>query len=106
VEPCADNVFKNGHSVGVLDACMHRAETFVQAVAKESGQQVDWHYSGGRANVLYVGDFGKVAAAFNKLAPMLSERMVRVDGECGSCSGERHREGSILAVYAESTHGP
>jgi hypothetical protein len=85
MEPCNQNVFKNGHSIATLDACMHRAETFVQAVAKESGQPVDWHYSGGIANVLYLGDFDKVKVAFDKLTPMLSEPMKREKGECGSC---------------------
>jgi hypothetical protein len=49
--PCNDKVFKEGHSAVILDGCSHRVEEWVKAVAKESGQAVDWHYSGGRANV-------------------------------------------------------
>jgi hypothetical protein len=40
---------------------------------RESGQPVDWHYSGGRANVLYLGDFTKVQAAIEKLLPELEQ---------------------------------
>jgi hypothetical protein len=106
MEPCNQNVFKNGHSIATLDACMHRAETFVQAVAKESGQPVDWHYSGGIANVLYLGDFDKVKAAFDKLTPMLSDPMKREQNECGSCSGNTHREGRVFRTYSAAAHGP
>lgn len=106
MEPCNSNVFKNGHSIATLDACMHRAEAFVQAVAKESGQSVDWHYSGGIANVLYLGDYDKVKDAFDKRVRMLSEPMKREPGECGSCSGDSHREGRIFRTYERAAHGP
>jgi hypothetical protein len=105
MDKCDEDIFKNGHGVCVLDACMHRAETWVQAVAHESGQRVDWHYSGGRANVLYLGDYKRVAAAVEKLAPTLTDPMVRKPGECGSCSGESHREGALLRRYGEGAHG-
>lgn len=98
--------FQNGHSIAVLDACRHRAEEFVQAVAKESGQPVDWHYRGGIANVLYLGDHAKVKAAFDKLKPMLSVSVKRQNGECGSCSGTKHRKGSVLQTYESAKHGP
>lgn len=106
MEPCDANIFKNGHSIATLDACRHRVETFVQAVAKESEQPVDWHYSGGIANVLYLGDFAKVKAAFDKLAPMLSEPMKRKEGECGRCSGNTHCEGRVFRTYEAVSHGP
>lgn len=50
---CNEKIFAHGHSVATLDACRHRAESWVQQVASLSGQSVDWHYSGGIANVLY-----------------------------------------------------
>ncbi len=31
-------------------------ETWVVALREASGQRIDWHYSGGRAQVLYIGD--------------------------------------------------
>lgn len=94
--PCNDKIFKQGHSAIILDGCSHRVEEWVQAVAKESGQPVDWHYSGGRANVLYLGDFKKVQAAIEKLLPKLEETPAKTNTSC-RCSGEKHGAMSVLA---------
>jgi hypothetical protein len=51
MEDCNAGVFAKGSSVAIVDACSHCAEVWAQSVAKESGQRVDWHYSGGIANV-------------------------------------------------------
>ncbi len=103
---CDGRVFKDGHAIVLLDGCMHRVEQWVQAVARESGQLVDWHYSGGVAQVLYVGDFAKVDAAVEKLLPTLADPMPRRRSECGSCSGATHRAGDLLRRYAyENAHG-
>ncbi len=110
VDRCNQEVFTKGHAAACLDACTFVAERFVQAVAKESGQRVDWHYSGGIANVLYLGDHAKVMDAIAKLASMLSEQNPRLRGECGSCSGSgadnRHRCATIIKTYPyEGAHG-
>jgi hypothetical protein len=102
---CDADVFKDGKGICALDACMCRAEQWVQAVARESGQRVDWHYSGGIANVLYLGDYAAVSAAMGKLAPTLEDTMARKPGECGSCSGDTHRPGQILRMYGAEAHG-
>jgi hypothetical protein len=103
---CDADVFKHGHAIALLDACMHRAEVFRLAVVQESGQSVDWHYSGGRANMLYLGDFAKVDAAVSKLAPMLETTLPREEGECSSCAGKsHHRAATILQRYEPETHG-
>jgi hypothetical protein len=65
--PCDDEVFKKGKSIVALDAASEHAEEWVQAVAKSSGQRVDWHYSGGIANVLFLGDRAKVMAAIEAM---------------------------------------
>lgn len=69
--PCDREVFKSGVGLCVIDARMHAAEAWVQAIAVRSGQRVDWHYSGGRANVLVLGDHGKALDAVKELAPTL-----------------------------------
>jgi hypothetical protein len=103
---CDADVFKRGHAIALLDACMHRAELFRLAVAQESGQSVDWHYSGGRANMLYLGDFARVDAAVSKLAPMLETTLPREEGECSSCAGKpHHRAATILQRYAPEACG-
>ncbi len=106
MNPCDADIFKNGHSVAMMVACRHRAEAWVQEVAKESGQRVDWHYTGGIVNVLYIGDHNKVLTAVRKLEPELKKLMVRLDGECGSCHGSTHRPGTLMDVSGPQAHGP
>lgn len=99
------DIFRNGHAVATLDACRHRAEVFVQAVARASKQRVDWHYSGGIANVLYLGNHTKVMRALVRSRYRLTSAMPRQIGECGSCSGATHRPGAILKTYDAGSHG-
>lgn len=70
--PCDREVFTKGEPIAALDARRWAAETWVQAVAKVSEQRVDWHYSGGIAQVLFLGDRAKVDAAIDMLAPTLN----------------------------------
>jgi hypothetical protein len=64
-EPCNDDVFKNGASVAqIAQAGGMRSwhiEEFIKSVAKRTGAAVDWHYSGGIAQVLTIGDASEVA---------------------------------------------
>lgn len=70
-ESCDKEVYNNGSLIFVTHTMSSaRVEEWVQAVAKESGQKVDWHYVGGRAQILFLGDQEKVAAALIKLRPM------------------------------------
>lgn len=56
-DKCDSEVFEHGtqvfltHTLAAADV-----ETWVQKIAADSGQKVDWHYAGGRANVLTTGD--------------------------------------------------
>jgi hypothetical protein len=109
---CDANVFESGKGICVLDACMVRAEEWVQAVAKESGQKVDWHYSGGQANVLFIGDYDKVLAAVERLEPLLKETPPFTDGESCRCRSSfdktpqtRHDKATLMRVYPKNSHG-
>src|SRR5512135_41321 len=103
MEPCNADVFKNGHGICALDACSQRAEEWVQSVAKESGQKVDWHYSGGIANVLFIGDYDKVLAAIKKLEPELAKTPICTGG-C-RCSGNQHSPGRLMRIFPADAHG-
>ena len=62
--PCDPRIFSHGVTVFVGDTIGSCAiERWVQKIAKASGQRVDWHWAGGRANVLAIGDIAKVQAA-------------------------------------------
>ncbi len=54
--PCNPKIFKHGKGICVVDGSSNAVERWVKAVAKKAKAQVDWHYSGGRANVLHLGN--------------------------------------------------
>ena len=81
--PCNPDIFKKGRGVCVLDGSSNAVERWVQSVAKKANAQVDWHYSGGRANVLHLGDDAsrqRVLNAINELEGELKGRILSVDG--------------------------
>ncbi len=47
-------------------------ENWVQEVAKRSGQQVDWGYIGGRANIIGLGDLDKIRHTIKEMLPTLN----------------------------------
>lgn len=56
-EPCNPEVFEHGDPIFMTHGIPSNAmEQWVKKVAKESGQRVDWHFAGGRAVVLFLGD--------------------------------------------------
>jgi hypothetical protein len=58
---CRSDIYENGDHVCVLAGVPAAViEAYVKAAAKETEQDVDWHYVGGRANVLTTGDAEKV----------------------------------------------
>ena len=81
--PCNPDIFKKGRGVCVVDGSSNAVERWVQSVAKKANAQVDWHYSGGRANVLHLGDDEsrqRVLNAMNELEGELKGRILSVDG--------------------------
>lgn len=67
---CDSEVFERGQPLLLADTSDCRAvgfEPWAQAVAAESGQRVDWHYSGGIAQVLVLGDYAAARAAAQRL---------------------------------------
>lgn len=80
--PCNPEIFKNGKGVCVLDGSSNAVERWVRAVAKKANAQVDWHYSGGRANVLHLGDDESrqcVLNAIRELEGRLEGTIISVD---------------------------
>ena len=68
--PCNQKVFDKGVQVFMTHTIPSNAmEEWVKKVAKLSGQQVDWHFAGGRARVLALGDIKKVESAIQELMP-------------------------------------
>ena len=62
---CDPEIFQNGQSIAMIgEMDKNDVEALVKAVAKTSGQKVDWHYIGGRAVIFYIGDRSLVQKAF------------------------------------------
>ncbi len=68
--PCKPKIFKKGTLVFETHSLSSdEMEAWVKKVAKLSGQPVDWHYYGGIACVLALGNLDKVNAAIEQLMP-------------------------------------
>lgn len=63
-EACNQEIYKNGIQVFLTHTLRaDDVETWVKKISIDSGQKVDWHYFGGRAIILALGDMAKVREA-------------------------------------------
>jgi len=77
-DPCNKEVFNKGKCVFITHSIPSNAmEGWVKKVAERSGQPVDWHFCGGRARVLALGDISKVNLALQELMPEHNELQER-----------------------------
>jgi len=68
--PCDPEIFKTGIQVFKTNTIPSNAmEGWVKKVAELSGQRVDWHFAGGIAVVLALGDITKAKNAIQELMP-------------------------------------
>ncbi len=66
--PCNKEIFNEGEFICMTNSIPSNAmEGWVKKIAEVSGQPVDWHFAGGRARVLALGDIGKVKEAVIEL---------------------------------------
>lgn len=52
--PCDDWVFNYGRVLGVFDMPKDQAEAYCKSETARTGDLHDWHYVGGRVNILYL----------------------------------------------------
>lgn len=81
--PCNPDIFTHGKGVCVVDGSSNAVESWVKAVAAKADAQVDWHYSGGRANVLHLGDDESRQRVLNAISELEGE----LDGTILSVGG-------------------
>ncbi len=68
--PANGDICVNGELMMVTSSIGSNAiERWVKKVAKRSGQPVDWHWNGGRAHILALGDLERVKSAMAALMP-------------------------------------
>lgn len=81
LKPCDSKIFKKGKSIAALDAGSNAAEKWVQEVAKKANAKIDWHYSGGVVNVLYLGNNkvrARIEEAINNLESSLDGQILKI----------------------------
>jgi hypothetical protein len=70
-QPCDREVFEKGQPLlAAYTGPVGGAEIFefwIRNLAKLSGQRIDWHYSGGIAQVLFIGDRSAIVSAIEQL---------------------------------------
>ncbi len=97
-QPCNPEIFKSGTGLCVVDGSSNAVERWVQAVAKKSHAKVDWHYSGGRANVLHLGDadsFQRALNAAHELKGKLNGSILSIGGPALYRAGDPVPKGTI-----------
>lgn len=106
MDKCNAEVFKNGRSLAALDARSGPAQRWVETVAKRSGQQVDWHYSGGIAHVLVLGDHAQaleVAKAMPKTSAVRVMRWFEAEGSGLYREGVTEIPDDVIAIDTTGT---
>ena len=96
--PCDPEIFKKGQGVCIIDGSSNAVERWVQAVAKKANARVDWHYSGGRANVLHLGNGAsrrRVLAAISALKGELKGHILSVGGPALYRAGDPIPDGTL-----------
>lgn len=81
--PCNQEIFEKGKGVCVVSGSSNAVERWVKKIAKKADAKVDWHYSGGLANVLHLGDGEsrqRVLNAISELEGELEGTILSVDG--------------------------
>lgn len=80
-KPCDPDIFKKGKGICVIDGSSNAVENWVKKIAQEANAKVDWHYSGGRANVLHLGNKTsrqRVLVAIDKFKDQLNGTILSV----------------------------
>ncbi len=75
---CNPEIFKKGKGVCVVVGSSNAVERWVRSVAKKANAKVDWHYSGGRANVLHLGDEASRQRVLNAISKLEGELKGRI----------------------------
>lgn len=100
--PCNPDIFQKGQGICVLSGRSNAIENWVKTVAAKANAEVDWHYSGGRANVLHLGDADSRQRVLNAIEELKSE----LDGYILDVGGPAlYRKGDPVPVCAIAASG-
>lgn len=77
---CDHEIFEQGKPIALIDGSSNAVERWVKAVAVKADARLDWHYSGGVAQVLHLGDaesWARTEAAIDLLESSLNGTIMR-----------------------------
>ena len=77
-KPCNKKIFEEGECLAALEGSSNKVERWVKRVAARANAKVDWHYAGGIARVLHLGDDAsrkRTIEAIHALAPKETDAM-------------------------------
>ena len=109
-KPCDRDIFLNGVPVALLDGPSNAVENWVKKIVETAKARIDWHYSGGIAQVLFLGDRESRARVHAAIDQQGSTKKVRVMKKCVPGEQGLNRanvtnvpEGAILASMDPAT---
>lgn len=69
---CDPEVYKNGTPILIVASVdAYLLDGWVQMIARQSGQRIDWNFVGGRAIIKVLGDLDKVRPLMTRYRPVL-----------------------------------
>lgn len=100
VDRCEQEIYDKGETVFLTNSIRTpKMEAWVQAVAKESGQKVDWRYGCGRAEMLALGDLKRVRQAIIKTAAMHDAGYTEAIKELGDMFNDEHIKHQLKGIW-------
>lgn len=100
LERCDQEVYDKGETVFLTNSIRTPdMEAWVQAVAKESGQRVDWRYGCGRAEMLTLGDLNAVRKAILKTSAMHDAGYEKAIKELGDMFDDDHIVHQLRGIW-------
>lgn len=107
---CDANVFKNGHFLMNLGGNISPtlANTFCDKVNAEltDGSKIDWHFQGGQAAVLFIGDFETVKKTTIYHLQWLNEKFLdEKHAECKDNFNMFYNDGAIYFQFPDENKG-
>ncbi len=81
--PCDSEIYEKGEGVCIVEGKAEAVERWMRRIALVANAKLDWHYSGGRASVLHLGDEAsrkRVLDAIREMKGELEGHIVSIDG--------------------------
>lgn len=101
-KPCNAKIFKKGRHIFTTHSIPSNAmEKWVQNVAQEANVPVDWHFAGGRACVLALGNKEEIQRAKDAVKKLMPEhdRLQREESKKGGIKPEQNQKIEFVAPH-------